>query len=87
VHARACYAGLDRHGEPKYRAIDDFSRSLINAATGASEKLHCDTLDVFHRTLREAVKQLGVGYPLACYEVCARGSRGLVRGRHQYVEG
>ena len=52
--------GVDRHGERKFRAIDDMSRSLINEATGANEKLICETLDIFHKTLMEAERQLGV---------------------------
>ena len=53
-------AGIDKDGRPKYRAVDDFTRSLMNAATAASEKLRCDTLDIFHATLRESVARMGV---------------------------
>ncbi len=45
-------AGVKSNGEPKYRTIDDLSRSSVNAATMATEKLRCDTLDVFFETLR-----------------------------------
>ena len=53
-------SGLDDAGKPKFRAIDDFSRSHINACTAAAEKLRCDTLDIFHDTLREMHKRLNV---------------------------
>ena len=46
-------AGTKDNGEPKLRAIDDFSRSMINSATSASEKLRCDSLDEFFAVLRK----------------------------------
>ena len=53
-------SGLDDAGKPKFRAIDDFSRSQINACTAAAEKIRCDTLDMFHDTLREMHMRLKV---------------------------
>lgn len=44
--------GLKADGSPKLRAIDDMSRSGVNACTFAAEKLKCDTLDCFFETLR-----------------------------------
>ena len=60
VCANVASAGVDREGRPKFRAVDDFTRSLMNAATAASEKLRCDTLDTFHATLRMSVVRMGV---------------------------
>ena len=47
----AC-AGVKANGAPKLRAIDDLSRSGVNACTLATEKLRNDTLDYFWETLR-----------------------------------
>ena len=58
--------GIDKDGEPKYRAVDDFTRSHMNACTRPTEKLSCDTLDAVFRTLRElSVKLDG---PLAMFK-------------------
>ncbi len=46
----------------------------MNAATGATEKLRCDTLDVFHSTLKEAVQQLGVSFLQVAVGVSASGA-------------
>ena len=53
-------SGLDDDGKPKFRAVDDFSKSEINACTAAAEKLKRDTLDMFHNTLREMHMRLKV---------------------------
>lgn len=44
--------GVKDSGEPKLRAIDDLSFSSLNAATQATEKLRCDTLDALFEVLR-----------------------------------
>ena len=54
------FTGTDDEGKPKFRAVDDFGRSQINACTAASEKLKYDTLDMFHETLRELNKHAKV---------------------------
>ena len=45
--------GIGPDGAPKFRAVDDFTRSHMNACTEPTEKLSCDTLDAVVRTLRE----------------------------------
>lgn len=45
--------GVGKDGAPKFRAVDDFTRSHMNACTQPTEKLSCDTLDAVFRTLRE----------------------------------
>ena len=45
--------GVGKDGAPKFRAVDDFTRSHVNACTQPTEKLSCDTLDAVFRTLRE----------------------------------
>ena len=44
--------GVKESGELKLRAIDDLSFSSLNAATQATEKLRCDTLDGLFEVLR-----------------------------------
>ena len=44
--------GVKESGELKLRAIDDLSFSSLNAATQATEKLRCDTLDTLFEILR-----------------------------------
>ena len=51
-HNRNSLLRISRAGL-KVRPIDDFSASLINAATGVTEKLSYDTLDLFFELLRE----------------------------------
>ena len=58
--------GTDKAGEPKYRAVDDFTRSHMNACTRPTEKLSCDTLDAVFRTLRELSVKLDV--PIAMFK-------------------
>ena len=43
---------MDATGQQKFRAVDDFTRSDVNAQTAPTEKLSCDTLDVFCEILR-----------------------------------
>ena len=52
-------AGVKSNGEPKLRAIDDFTRSEVNAHTRATEKLRCDTLDAFYILLKEMSLRTG----------------------------
>jgi hypothetical protein len=51
---RACLkiVGCDEAGNPKFRAVDDFTRSGVNACTAPAEKLKCDSLDTFFNDLR-----------------------------------
>ncbi len=55
--ARHCkclrHAGRRADGSEKVRPIDDMSVSDVNAATGVTEKLSYDTLDLLFETLRE----------------------------------
>ena len=53
--------GVKRDGSPKLRAIDDLSRSGVNACTYPAEKLKCDTLDILFKTLKETSKYVQVG--------------------------
>ena len=50
-------AGVKSNGELKLRAIDDFTRSSVNAHTRAGEKLKCDTLDAYFLLLKELSQQ------------------------------
>jgi hypothetical protein len=43
---------MDAAGQQKFRAVDDFMRSDVNAQTAPTEKLSCDTLDAFCEILR-----------------------------------
>ena len=45
--------GLKPDGTPKLRAVDDFSKSLVNECVVASEKLKYDTLDALLVTMRD----------------------------------
>ena len=45
-------SGLKADGSEKIRAVDDMSISGVNAATAATEKLHCDTLDTLVQTMQ-----------------------------------
>ena len=45
-------SGLKADGSEKIRAVDDMSVSGVNAATAATEKLHCDTLDTLVQTMQ-----------------------------------
>lgn len=47
-----CLSGMDAAGQQKFRAVDDFTRSDVNAQTAPTEKLSCDTLDAFCEILR-----------------------------------
>ena len=51
---RACLkiVGCDEAGNPKFRAVDDFTRSGVNACTAPAEKLKCDSLDTSFNDLR-----------------------------------
>ena len=60
-HVRVCL-GFDVEGVPKYRAVDDFTRSGMNACTAPAEKLSCDTLDVLFDTLRVMTERLEVWF-------------------------
>ena len=44
--------GSKADGTPKLRAIDDLSFSNVNASTGGTEKLRCDTLDLLFEVLK-----------------------------------
>ena len=58
---------MRQNGEPKLRAIDDFSRSGVNKCTAAAEKLRCDTLDGFFETMRALSGGTTVPFvPFAC---------------------
>lgn len=63
AHILTCYcvlvAGVRSNGEIKLRAIDDFTRSGVNAHTDAAEKLRCDTLDAFFLVLKEMAQRTG----------------------------
>ena len=69
----------------KLRAVDDFTRSGVNAYTRATEKLVCDSLDDFFELLRtmslltKATIARQVGYYLR--------SRHVLSGRNRDVEG
>ena len=54
--------GVRENGEPKLRAVDDFTRSQVNACTCATEKLKCDTIDCFYESLRALALQLKARY-------------------------
>ena len=45
-------SGVDSEGQPKFRAVDDFTRSEVNANTAPTEKLGCDTLDMLWELIR-----------------------------------
>ena len=45
-------SGVDSEGQPKFRAVDDFTRSEVNANTAPTEKLGCDTLDMLWELMR-----------------------------------
>ena len=64
---RMCFEqGIDQAGAPKYRAVDDFTRSHMNACTRPTEKFSCDTLDSVFRTLRELSVKLDC--PIAMFK-------------------
>ena len=83
VSSRHLLSGVKSNGETKFRAIDDFSRSGINACTVATEKLRCDTIDIFYETLRALAEQFEVGATLVVTMAvtCAREP-----GRSRHVE-
>ena len=57
--------GIGPDGAPKFRAVDDFTRSHMNACTEPTEKLSCDTLDAVVRTLRELSLKLDCPIPMS----------------------
>ena len=52
----ASLAGPRADGSSKIRPIDDMRKSKVNAATSASEKLKCDTID----SLMDATRAIAV---------------------------
>ena len=58
--------GMDAEGNQKFRAVDDFTRSGVNAQTAPTEKLHCDTLDGLNEILRRLAT--GTKVPLSLFK-------------------
>ena len=56
--------GLKTDGSTKLRAIDDFTRSGINARTWPSEKLQYEALDTMMEFLRQSHSTLGCNLKL-----------------------
>ena len=52
----------------KVRAVDNFTESMGNPCTQLTEKLRCDTLDMFLEVLRALSARLGVGVPLGMFK-------------------
>lgn len=75
--------GTRANGEPKLRAVDDFSRSSINAATTACEKLHCDSLVDLFAIMREMVKMMGSSLALFKSDVDSAYRRVPLRPEHR----
>ena len=74
-------------GEIKYRAIDDFSRSAINACTVATEKLRCDAIDTFYEVLRALSTQLEVPFLHSFVVLCNWvGACACLAGGPRHVE-
>ena len=66
-HACVRLPGYKATGEPKLRAIDDFSRSGVNAATQPCERLRCDSLDQFFAVLQSMEKRFA-GMKMALFK-------------------
>lgn len=45
----------------KVRAVDNFTASMVNPCTGASEKIRCDTLDSFLSAVCALEEKVKVG--------------------------
>ena len=61
-------SGVKADGSIKVRAVDDFTESMCNPCTKPTEKLRCDTLDLFFDVLRGLSKRLGIAVPLSMFK-------------------
>ena len=84
---------MDSEGQPKFRAVDDFSRSEVNANTAPTEKLGCDTLDMLWEIMRSMKEsfdsEVHVAEPCelarvyCCAHACVSGGAVTVQDRCQ----